>query len=504
MKIKRLTENSLIARILAGLAAAIIRYRPLFVYPQLVLFALCIVYTWFNLKLDFSRNDLVGANKTYHQTFLKFKKEFPTQDDLVVVVQSENTEKNRQFVERLGAKLEAETNVFKDVFYKGDPKMLGAKALLFFPEEDLAELQKTLKDYRPFIQRFTRATNLESLFRMINTQFRTARNEQNAENESLVKAIPALERILRQARDSLRHSGTPPSPGITALFDAGADAEQQVYVTFANGQIYLVTAQAPTEAKNGVAVERLRQLVLETQAEVPGLNVGITGEPVLENDEMEQSKKDTILASIVSLLICALIFIYGYQETGRPIKATICLLIGLAYTLAFTTAAIGHLNILTITFVPILIGLAIDYGVHLISRYEEELRHGKSQEAALTKAMAFTGQGILTGALTTAGAFLAMALTNFRGIQEMGVICGGGLLICLVPMMTMLPAMLLKGRQNVIDHEQGDIAERRARIENLWLKRPVLVTLVTVFLTVLSLTQIQKVYFDYNLLNMQS
>src|SRR5256886_1577796 len=167
----------------------------------------------------------------------------------------------------------------------------------------------------------------------------------------------------------------------------------------------------------------MRQLVKETQSEVPGLNVGITGEPVLENDEMEQSKRDTILASIVSLVICALIFIYGYQETGRPIKATLCLIVGLAYTLAFTTATVGHLNILTITFVPILIGLAIDYGVHLISRYEEELRHGKTEEAAMVKAMVYTGQGILTGALTTAGGFLAVWVTGFWGSQERGIIC---------------------------------------------------------------------------------
>src|ERR1051326_7149464 len=414
MKIKRLTENSLMARMLAGLAAAVIRYRALFVYPQLVLFFLCIVYTKFNLKFDFSRDNLVGANKKYHRTFLKFKKEFPTQDDLVVVVQSENTDKNRQFVERLGAKLEAETNVFRDVFYKGDPKMLGSKALLFFPEADLEDLKKTLQDYRPFLQQFTHATNLESLFMMVNTQFRTAREEKNAENDAMIKAMPALERIVREARDSLRRSGIPPSPGITALFDPTGEAQQQVYVTFANGQIYLVTAQAPTEDKNEEAVKRLNALVEQTKSEVPGLNVGITGEPVLELAEMEQSQKDATLASVVSLVICALIFIYGYQQTGRPIKATFCLLVGLYYTMAFTTAVVGHLNILTITFAPILIGLAIDYGVHLISRYEEELRRGKSQEAALTKAMIYTGQGIFTGALTTAGAFLAMALTDFK------------------------------------------------------------------------------------------
>src|SRR6185369_4257692 len=203
-------------------------------------------------------------------------------------------------------------------------------------------------------------------------------------------------------------------------------------------------------------------------------------------DEMAQSQKDTTVATIASLVICALIFIYGYQETGRPLKATLCLLVGLGYTMGFTTLTVGHLNILTITFVPILIGLAIDFGVHLITRYEEELRRGRSEKYALEKAIVYTGMGIFTGAFTTAGAFFAMALTDFKGIREMGIICGGGLLVCLVPMMTLLPVLLLRGRQNVLDHELGPTlgrqesvsVDRRARIENFWLRRPVTVMIV--------------------------
>ncbi len=244
-------------------------------------------------------------------------------------------------------------------------------------------------------------------------------------------------------------------------------------------------------------------MVRETQTEVPGLNVGLIGEPVLDYDEMKQSQKDITVASIVSLVLCALIFIYGYNETGRPVKATICLVIGLGYTLAFTTLTVGHLNILTITFVPMLIGLAIDFGVHLVTRYEEELRHGKTEEAAMTKAMVFTGQGIFTGALTTASAFLAMAFTHFKGIQEMGIICGGGLLLCLVPMMTLLPVLLMRGRQNVIDHRTTE-DDARARIENIWLHRPVLVVAITAALCVLALVQSRKVYFDYNMQKLQS
>jgi len=506
MKIRPLSTDNLIARSLNALASAVVRHRRLFLYPQLALFVVSLLVTvrYPGIAFDTSRNDLVGANKKYHQNFLRFKKEFPTQDDLVVVVESEDAEKNRQFVERLGARLEAETNLFHDVFYKGDLKMLGPKALLLVSDKDLADLSKTLKDFRPFIAQFTRTTNLVSLFNMVCAQFRTAKQETNAENDSLVKALPALERIITQATASLHREGTPPSPGVTALFDPGEEAEQQIYITFDKGRIYLVTAQAPTDELNTAAVVRMRQLVAETQIEVPGLNVGITGEPVLELDEMAQSQKDTTVAAIVALFLSALIFIYGYQETGRPVKATLCLIVGLGYTLAFATLVIGHLNILTITFLPILIGLAIDYGVHLISRYEEELRRGRSEEAALTKAMVYTGQGIFTGGLTTAGGFLAMGLTNFKGIQEMGIICGGGLLICMVPMMTLLPALLLRGRQNVVDHQKGEIAKKRARIENLWLGRPGLTAGVTLALCAVAATQLHKLYFDYNLLHMQS
>jgi hypothetical protein len=505
---KTLSADSLTARLLARLAASIYRYPRLYFYPQALLFAACVFYALPKpigyLEFDTSRKSLVGPNKRYHENFLAFKEEFPAQDDLVVVVESEDAEKNRQFVERLGAKMEAEPGLFKDVIYKGDLKMMGSKALLFVPEEDLVTLKNTLRDYRPFLEQFTRTTNLVSLFDMVNKQFRVARRAKEGEAQSLIKALPALERVIRQATAGLSRPGVPPSPGVTALFNPGQESSRAEYITFDNGGIYLVTAHAPSEPLNSQAVERLRTLVTETKAEVTGLNVGLTGEPVLEHDEMMQSKKDTILASIISLVLCALIFIYGYQETGRPVKATICLVVGLAYTLAFATATVGHLNILTITFVPMLIGLAVDFGVHLVTRYEEELRHGKSEEQALIKAMVFTGQGIFTGAFTTAGAFLAMTFTNFRGIQEMGIICGGGLLICLIPMLTLLPVLLLRGRQNVMDHQLGDKPETRARIERMWLQRPVFVMVMTVLFCGISATQLPRVMFDYNLLNMQS
>ena len=499
---KTLAET-LFGRALGLLADAVIRYRWLFLWPQLFLCGLCIIYTVKYLEFDPRQDNLVGSGKKYNQTYLAFKKEFPAQDDLAVVVESESPEKNRQFVERLGAKLEVETKTFTNVMYRTDIKMMGDKALMFASEDDLTGLRDQLASFLPFIEQFTKVTNLDSLFGMVNDQFLHAKNETNAQNDALIKAIPVLQRIVDQAAYTLQHPGMPPSPGIAALFGASDD---DVYITFTNGpnRIYLLTAQAVSDEASDEAVVRLRTLAAKTEREVPGLNIGVTGESVLDHDQMEQSRKDATLASIVSLVVCCLIFIYGYQETGRPLKATFCLLVGLAYTLAFTTATVGHLNILTVTFLPILIGLAIDFGVHLITRYEEELRLGKSEEDALRKAMIYTGQGVFTGALTTAAAFVAMALTNFKGIQEMGIICGGGMLICFAQMMTMLPVLLFRGRQNRMDQTKAPEPKLRERIESLWLQRPVPVIITIVSLTLIALLMYPRLYFDYDLLDMQS
>ncbi|HRZ36509.1 MAG TPA: MMPL family transporter [Candidatus Paceibacterota bacterium] len=494
-------------RLLRLLVRAVVRYPRLFVYPQFALVCVCVFVTVDRLKFDMNRNNLVGADKEYHRNFLTYAREFHGQGDLVVVVQSGDIEKKRQFVERLGRRLEGETDLFADVFYKGDLKMMGQKALLFVPDEQvLVDMLERLKDARPVLRSFSEVTNLNGLFRQVNRQFRSASGERTEGSDALMKALPALARVATQAAEAIERTGHPPSPGVTALFDPGPEAEENLYITLGTNRnrLYLVTARAANEALNETAVHRLREIVRQVQGEVPGLSVGLTGEPVLEVDEMAQSRRDSTKASVVTLLLCAVLFVYSYRETGRPLKAVLCLVVGLAYTLGFTTLAIGHLNLLTVTFLPILIGLGIDFGIHLVTRYEEELRGGHPEPVAMEIAVVNTGIGIFTGCLTTAGAFLAMSFTDFKGIEEMGLISGAGLIICLIPMLTLLPALLLRGRQNVLDHHPALAIERRARIERLWLDRPALVLGGALSLAAAAVTQFGKVSFDYNLLHMQA
>jgi hypothetical protein len=83
---------------------------------------------------------IVSADETYQRNWSNLKEEFHVQEELVTLIESDDLEKNRQFVERLAARLEVETNLVKDIFFKGDLRAMGPKALLFLPQERLEQV----------------------------------------------------------------------------------------------------------------------------------------------------------------------------------------------------------------------------------------------------------------------------------------------------------------------------------------------------------------------------
>jgi hopanoid biosynthesis associated RND transporter like protein HpnN len=489
------------ARKLRLLTDAILDRPWRFVIPQLLLFVVCIVYAVHSLGFSAARGDLVSEKIKYQRDYVEFKREFQLPDAMIAMAESDSPEKNRLFVERLAAHLKNEPKFFANTVYKGDLGQMGRKGLLFLSQDSLDELSRICREDWPFIETFSKSENLNTALRSLNREFREGSPTANT-GQDLAEAAPAL-RAFRRTIDQASRSITEPVsntfPGIPTLFGD----QNRLYLSFSAGRIYALVTHAASPAIENQAVTRLWELVAETRREVSGVNAGITGEPVLNHDEMLQATRDINLATIISFLLVALIFIIGFHEVSRPLLATFCLLVGIVFALGFTTLTVGRLNILSITLVPILVGVAIDFGVHFISRYEEELCRGHQQREALRRAFAFTGIGIITSGLTIAGAFFAMMLTDFKGIQEMGFVAGAGLLLCLLPMLTLLPLLLTK----------RDLIRRSAKprrrcppawIECLWLNRPKLVLSIAAVVTVLSLSQFSNVHFDYNLLNLQS
>ncbi|NDA26212.1 MAG: hypothetical protein EBZ05_05155 [Verrucomicrobia bacterium] len=149
------------------------------------------------------------------------------------------------------------------------------------------------------------------------------------------------------------------------------------------------------------------------------------------------------IATIITIVLIAILFFFSYGEFSRPMLALLALLMSIVVCLGLTTAFIGHLNIISQAFIVMILGLGIDFGIQFLGRYEEETSFGRSPAEAVENTMATTGKALLTGGGTTAAAFYAMCFNDFTGLTELGWIAGTGVLLALAASLSILPALLL-------------------------------------------------------------
>ncbi|WP_223115213.1 MMPL family transporter, partial [Pseudomonas syringae] len=148
------------------------------------------------------------------------------------------------------------------------------------------------------------------------------------------------------------------------------------------------------------SISLVRKLIKEVHSRFPGVEAGLTGEDVIAADEMAITQIDVQNASQIALLGVALLFIISYRGLVKPLLAVFSLIIALCWSIGWATLVVGHLNILTIVFTTILIGLGIDFGIHILERYKEERVFGNDVLHSLQKTIQGTGRGNFAGAVT--------------------------------------------------------------------------------------------------------
>jgi hopanoid biosynthesis associated RND transporter like protein HpnN len=241
------------------------------------------------------------------------------------------------------------------------------------------------------------------------------------------------------------------------------------------------------------------------QATFPGVKVGVTGPEALNVDQMGTALEDMSLATLLSIGGLGILLVLFWWGLRRPFLEMIRLLIDLCLTFGVTTLFVGHLNILSVTFAPLLLGLGIDYGVHWFARYMEEEKRGfASKQEALQAIMDRLAPGLLLAGLTAALSFFPLVLTGFKGLMELGIICAMGMVITTLTSLGVLPALILlfdKPRQ------RSDSSPFIAPITPFFelTRRRVLVLLVIGGAGfAFSVWGATKVNFDLNMLHLQS
>ena len=148
-------------------------------------------------------------------------------------------------------------------------------------------------------------------------------------------------------------------------------------------------------------------------------------------------------------LVAEVMLSFGLKGMRHPMLVLMMLVNSLAVTFGVATLAVGHLNILSICFAAIMIGLGVDFGIHFVTRYLFLRQELYEMDESLVLTGQSVGTGILTSALTTAIAFASAALTGYPGLAELGIIAAGGILVCALMTFTFLPALIALSDEHV-------------------------------------------------------
>jgi hypothetical protein len=451
-----------------------------------------------------SRMDLLDPKSNYNQLWIEYIEEFGDEDDAVVVVEGTRREQVVPVLEELSAALAREDRLFHAVLHEVDLGKIRSKGLHYLSPDELAEIEAFLSEMGPIIGGDWSSLNASAMAGGLLRKLDGADGDDKQDDQSRDK----LHRLAVSLGASFGQRGRyqSPWPEMPSSFAILSELNSE-YLLTKQGQLgFVLLRLARGEGSFShctEAADALRELIVQTQARHPDVKIGLTGLPIMENDEMRSSQSSMFWASLVSMVGVGLLFVAGFGGARHAVLANLILLVGMALAFGYTTLVVGHLNILSVTFTVTLIGIGIDYGVYYVARYLQLRGENKDCETALLEAARTAGPAITAGAITTSIAFFAAGLTSFKGVAELGIIAGGGILLCAIAELVLLPACIF-----LVDRSGWGVRMPRPLGVHRWIaplfKFPRVTLAASVAATVFVSLGIGRLWYDNNLLNMQA
>jgi len=481
---------------------AIIRHPWPVLAIALLLSVMAAVYTATNLEFLTGRDDLMPKHAQFQKDYQAYRASFGDQEEIAIVVESDDPALTSRFCDRLYARLSQEPRLFLEVLYPGGLPYFRQNGLLFMPLEQLQQMAQTIELAAPLLQRLAVDPSIKTLFSGLSDQI----------DDYLQHPTPAkLQRLsfmlttLGKGFDGFDGKSAPLS--MDALFSGSLDGTPSMLESAGKQQVIAIRpvkqAGSFVPAEQAIKTVRAELHLLRSEAEFSGLTAGITGVPVLEYEEMATSMQDMKLASILSLVLTALLLLFAFRGLRTMLAAMVALVCAIALAFGLATLLVGHLNILSMAFAVMLLGLGVEYGIQVVLRHQELLQQHPFEEA-LQESLSTNLRPILLAFTTTALAFLTFLLTDFRGIAELGLIAAVGVGVCFLATFTVLPAMLvLVHKGQTTQNTKHRTISTGPRLTGLF-RRPGLIVAATALLALAGVAALPRVPFDFNLLNLQA
>lgn len=438
-------EASIFAAPLAWLTRCALAKPRTTIALGILLALFSVAYAAMALGFHTSRLDLLNPSSEWNQRWLAYLEEFGREDDAIVVVEGPDAGTVITAIDDLAAELNREEQSFSSIFHRVELARVRAKGLHLIPADKLAQLEAFVGQAEPVLRGDWQQLSVESQLARVALAL-----------ERLPTDSPQRPQVLEQL-DRLTtglETAVAPTPAYQSPWPNG-DELQQGYRSLEDhhlladeGRIGLVllklvgAASSAEDTDHRSSIARLREVMKRIETRHPDVVIGATGMPILEHDEMQTSQRDMTYTGLLSMFGVAACFWAALGGWRHAALAMAALAISMCWAFGFVTLAVGHLNLLSVSFASVLIGQGIDFGIHFVAGYLRARRKDADCMVALRSAANTVGPGIFTGGLTTAVAFCMTMLTDFTGLRELGMIAGGGILICTIGALVLLPPLI--------------------------------------------------------------
>ena len=451
---------------------------------------------WFSagtLEIEGATEQLFAQDLPFKQIERRYRQDFPAlYENIFVVVDGTTPELARNAADAMRARMQAEPRFFREVYLPGAGSFFEEHAFLYLETEELEDLADRLAENQPYLAELSRDGSLYGLASMMARGVRAIR-EGDVSGERMQPMFGHLADAL-DASDRPYHLSW---ADVLAPERIDEHAERRFLL------VQPVLDFNDLQPAAG-AIREIRRIASQLGfTQESGVRVRITGDVALSHDEMEAVRTQAAAAGALSFVLVALILTAALRSLRLVLGTLITLAVGLVYTTGFTALAIGHFNLISISFVVLFIGLGVDFGIHLCIRYRELSGRGFAHAEALREAARDVGVAISLCAATTAVGFFAFVPTDFVGVAELGLISGVGMFVSLFCTLTLLPALmslppLPKGHPNV---RVGPWPT--GRIAEIPVRHPRVVCGVAIALGAAAIILLPQARFDNNPLNVR-
>lgn len=392
-------------------------------------------YTLNHLAINTNTEEMLSEKLPWRVTNTAYKLDFPYfSDSIVIVVDGATPDIAADAAARLSIALRQTTSVVSDVFYPSADDFLRRHQLLYLDLDRLETLTDKLSEAQPFLARLSQHRSSASLFDLINDAIDASLDGQKIDITSAITQIA-------QAVDEINHGDLIPMSWQTLIMgadDAPNEANQINREMIVTQPVLDFSVLLPAEP----AIVEIKRLVADLELDAQhGVEVRLTGAAALSFDELNSVITGSQNAAILALIMIVACLLIGLRSLSLMIATLTTLLVGLIFTAGFAVACVGTLNMISIAFAVLYVGLGVDFAIHICLRYREMLRTS-APAYAVSNASRHVGISLILCAVTTAIGFFSFIPTAYRGVAELGLIAGFGMFISLAVSICLLPALL--------------------------------------------------------------